>query len=121
MIVAVGLQPSVELSAAGLEVSEKHGGFLVNAELEARSSVWVVSTRNQGSTFKGFCLDRSLLSDQVLFLSLLYHSFILHHLESRTRPILTPYDAQRQWDSNLRASACELPALPLCYRRRPGL
>ena len=42
-------------------------------------------------------------------------SFILHRLESRTRPILTPYDGRRRWDSNLRTSACKSPALPLCY------
>lgn len=43
IVVAVGLQPNVELSEdSGLEVSKEHGGFLVNAELEARSNVWVV-------------------------------------------------------------------------------
>ena len=43
IVVAVGLQPNVELSEnAGLEVSKEHGGYLVNAELEARSNVWVV-------------------------------------------------------------------------------
>ena len=47
-----------------------------------------------------------------------YHSFILHRLERRTRPILTPYDGRCRWDSNLRTPACESPALPLCYRRR---
>ena len=45
-------------------------------------------------------------------------SFILHRLESRTRPILTPYDGRRRWDSNLRTPACKSPALPLCYGRR---
>ena len=45
-------------------------------------------------------------------------SFILHRLESGTRPILTPYDGRRQWDSNLRTPACKSPALPLCYGRR---
>ena len=29
----------------------------------------------------------------------------LHRLESRTRPILTPYDGRRRWDSNLRTPA----------------
>ena len=48
-----------------------------------------------------------------------YHSFILHRLERRTRPILTPYDGRRhRWDSNLRTPACESPALPLCYGRQ---
>ena len=43
IVVAVGLQPNVALAEdAGLEVSREHGGFLVNAELEARSNVWVV-------------------------------------------------------------------------------
>ena len=47
-----------------------------------------------------------------------YHSFMLHRLERRTRPILTPYDGRRQWDSNLRTPAYESPALPLCYGRQ---
>ena len=36
-------------------------------------------------------------------------SFISHRLESRTRPILTPYDGWRRWDSNLRTPACKSP------------
>ncbi len=44
VVVAVGLEPNTELSqSAGLEIDPSHGGFLVNAELEARSNVWVVS------------------------------------------------------------------------------
>ena len=43
VVVAVGLEPNTELKSAGLEVDPKNGGFLVNAELEARSNVWVVS------------------------------------------------------------------------------
>ena len=36
-IVAVGIEPEVGLAqTSGLEVDEKHGGFRVNAELEAR-------------------------------------------------------------------------------------
>ena len=42
-------------------------------------------------------------------------SFTLHHLESKTRRILTPYDGWCQWDSNLHTPACESPTLPLCY------
>ena len=42
VVVAVGLEPKVELAgSSGLEVDPIHGGFLVNAELEARSNVWV--------------------------------------------------------------------------------
>lgn len=42
VIVAVGLEPNVELAeTAGLEVDDRLGGFLVNSELEARSNVWV--------------------------------------------------------------------------------
>ena len=52
------------------------------------------------------------------FFFFFYHSFILHRLERRTRPIWTPYDGRRRWDSNLRTPACESPALPLCYGRR---
>lgn len=43
MIVAVGLDPNVELaSAAGLEVDRVLGGYHVNSELEAKSNIWVV-------------------------------------------------------------------------------
>lgn len=43
MIVAVGLDPNVELaSAAGLEVDPVLGGYHVNSELEAKSNIWVV-------------------------------------------------------------------------------
>ncbi|OWF47078.1 apoptosis-inducing factor 1, mitochondrial-like [Mizuhopecten yessoensis] len=42
VVVAVGLEPSVDLAAtAGLEVDSNLGGFLVNSELEARTNVWV--------------------------------------------------------------------------------
>ena len=42
---AVGLEPNTQLhKSAGLEIDRQHGGFLVNAELEARSGVWVVGT-----------------------------------------------------------------------------
>ncbi|KAK3099550.1 hypothetical protein FSP39_006190 [Pinctada imbricata] len=42
VVVAVGLQPNTELAkTSGLEVDENHGGFRVNAELEARSDIWV--------------------------------------------------------------------------------
>ena len=44
VVCAVGLQPNIELAtSSGLEVDKTLGGFLVNAELEARSNVWVVS------------------------------------------------------------------------------
>lgn len=40
---AVGLEPSVELAkSAGLEVDSDFGGYRVNAELQARSNIWVV-------------------------------------------------------------------------------
>jgi len=55
LVVAVGLDPNTELAAtSGLEVDEQRGGFLVNAELEARSNVWVVSIR---SLYLCFCLS----------------------------------------------------------------
>ena len=44
VVVAVGLEPETELAkASGLEVDTVFGGYRVNAELEARSNVWVVS------------------------------------------------------------------------------
>lgn len=42
MIVAVGVKPNADLAAtSNLETDSKTGGFLVNAELEARSNLWV--------------------------------------------------------------------------------
>lgn len=42
VVVAVGLEPSTDLAkASGLEVDDKIGGFKANAELEARSNLWV--------------------------------------------------------------------------------
>ena len=44
VVVAVGLAPNVELaSTSGLELDDNSGGFRVNAELEARTDLWVVS------------------------------------------------------------------------------
>lgn len=44
VIVAVGSRPDVRLAEdSGLEVDSKHGGYLVNAELEARRHLFVVS------------------------------------------------------------------------------
>ncbi|XP_076309307.1 apoptosis inducing factor [Tachypleus tridentatus] len=42
VVVAVGLEPNTELAkTSGLEIDDIHGGFRVNAELEARSNLWV--------------------------------------------------------------------------------
>uniref|UniRef100_A0A8B9HKS6 Apoptosis-inducing factor 1, mitochondrial n=1 Tax=Astyanax mexicanus TaxID=7994 RepID=A0A8B9HKS6_ASTMX len=42
VVAAVGLEPSVELAkSAGLEIDSDFGGFRVNAELQARSNIWV--------------------------------------------------------------------------------
>ncbi|XP_078601453.1 apoptosis-inducing factor 1, mitochondrial-like isoform X10 [Branchiostoma floridae x Branchiostoma japonicum] len=42
VVVAVGLEPNTELAKeSGLEVDDTYGGFRVNAELEARSDIWV--------------------------------------------------------------------------------
>ncbi|XP_047740346.1 apoptosis-inducing factor 1, mitochondrial isoform X2 [Hyalella azteca] len=42
VVVAVGLSPNTELGlTSGLELDERRGGFRVNAELEARSNLWV--------------------------------------------------------------------------------
>lgn len=42
VIVAVGAEPNTELATtSNLEVHAEHGGFIVNAELEARSNVYV--------------------------------------------------------------------------------
>ena len=44
VIVAVGLQPNIDLAkSARLEVDPELGGYRVNCELEARSDIWVVS------------------------------------------------------------------------------
>lgn len=45
---AVGLEPNVELAkTGGLEIDSDFGGFRVNAELQARSNIWVVSMLQQ--------------------------------------------------------------------------
>ena len=45
VVVSVGLEPRTDLAASsGLELDDKHGGYRVNAELEARSNLWVVRT-----------------------------------------------------------------------------
>lgn len=42
VVVAVGLEPNTELAeTSGFETHPEQGGFLVNAELEARTNVWV--------------------------------------------------------------------------------
>ncbi|KAM9440345.1 apoptosis-inducing factor 1, mitochondrial isoform 8-T8 [Clarias gariepinus] len=42
IVAAVGLEPSVELAkSAGLEIDSDFGGYRVNAELQARSNIWV--------------------------------------------------------------------------------
>lgn len=42
VVVSVGLEPNTEIaSVSNLEVDEKHGGYLVNAELEARKNLWI--------------------------------------------------------------------------------
>ena len=56
------------------------------------------------------------LTQPFFFFFLPYH-FLLHRLENRTKPISTPYDGRRWWDSNLRTPACKSPALPLCSGR----
>lgn len=46
IVAAVGLEPNVDLAkSAGLEVDSDFGGYRVNAELQARSNIWVVSIR----------------------------------------------------------------------------
>ena len=46
VIVAVGIEPNTLLAdSSGLEVDDQLGGYRVNAELEARTNVWVVSFR----------------------------------------------------------------------------
>ncbi|KAM3601151.1 uncharacterized protein V6R79_008438 [Siganus canaliculatus] len=42
LVAAVGLEPNVDLAkSAGLEVDSDFGGYRVNAELQARSNIWV--------------------------------------------------------------------------------
>lgn len=53
VIVAVGSRPDVRLAEeSGLEVDGKHGGYLVNAELEARRHLFVVSFRVNDFLFR---------------------------------------------------------------------
>ncbi|RUS73496.1 hypothetical protein EGW08_018736 [Elysia chlorotica] len=42
VVAAVGLEPNIELAkSSNLEIDDSNGGFLVNAELEARRDLWV--------------------------------------------------------------------------------
>ena len=44
VVAAVGLEPNIDLArSSNLEIDDSNGGFLVNAELEARRDLWVVS------------------------------------------------------------------------------
>lgn len=44
VVVAVGSKPNVALAkSSGLEIDRVHGGYVVNAELEARRHLYVVS------------------------------------------------------------------------------
>jgi len=71
IVAAVGLEPNVELAkSAGLEVDSDFGGFRVNAELQARSNILVVSTR--GGVF--FQLLRPMQSKCLEFWGLAYLS-----------------------------------------------
>ena len=67
------------------------------------------------------CTEQRPVFIMVFLLHCFYNSLILHRLENRTRPILTPYNGRRWCDSNLHTPACELPALPLRYGRWPVL
>ena len=43
----------------------------------------------------------------VVVVGFFYHSFILHSLDNRTRPLSTLYNGRHQWDSNLHTPASE--------------
>ncbi|EPY75673.1 apoptosis-inducing factor 1, mitochondrial isoform 1 [Camelus ferus] len=46
IVAAVGLEPNVELAkTGGLEIDSDFGGFRVNAELQARSNIWVATNQ----------------------------------------------------------------------------
>ena len=55
--------------------------------------------------------DHRNISTAAVFNSFFQHSFSLHRLENRTRPISTSYDRRPWWDSNLRTPTCESPPL----------
>ena len=63
-------------------------------------------------------MKSQLINSHFFFFFFLPYHLFLHRLENRTKPISTPYDGRRWWDSNLRTPACKSPALPLCYGRR---
>lgn len=54
VIVTVGASPNTDLAGpSGLEVDEEIGGFLVNAELMARSNLWSVSVTGSYTVWGG--------------------------------------------------------------------
>uniref|UniRef100_A0A3P9Q985 Apoptosis inducing factor mitochondrion associated 1 n=1 Tax=Poecilia reticulata TaxID=8081 RepID=A0A3P9Q985_POERE len=72
IVAAVGLEPNVDLAkSAGLEVDSDFGGYRVNAELQARSNIWVVS-KNPVSEYRS-CLG-VLFVLQMLCIMLCGHS-----------------------------------------------
>ena len=75
------------------------------------------SRKIEASAITRLTVQRRHLFFFFFFNFLPYHLF-LHRLENRTKPISTPYDGRRWWDSNLRTPACKSPVLPLCYGRR---
>ena len=47
VVVAVGVEPNTQLAeVSDLEVDKDEGGFLVNAELEARTNLYSVSVKS---------------------------------------------------------------------------
>lgn len=71
IVAAVGLEPNVELAkTGGLEIDSDFGGFRVNAELQARSNIWVVSALQQDKAwFLVPSLGASLLSEVLKHIS----------------------------------------------------
>lgn len=77
IVAAVGLEPNVELAkSAGLEVDSDFGGFRVNAELQARSNIWVVSVcrvfcllvtlrQSEYTAFGGWCTSMRRMGQNV--------------------------------------------------------
>lgn len=67
VVAAVGLEPNIELAkTSGLETDSVNGGFLVNAELEARRDLWVVRKSKYSLTLYDHKIDKEITSDESL-------------------------------------------------------
>jgi hypothetical protein len=71
VVVAVGIDANIDLAReSGLEIDREHGGYRVDAELRARTDVWVVRCFVPISPFKYLYFFRPVIAAVSMILSL---------------------------------------------------